>query len=605
VRWFGGGNRTSPRVPAGHAPLWPGAEGCWRVGQWAGHEIRVAAAGSRQVALIGTCGATAAELTWLAEHGVPDDAAWRWPGSYLVIERTPAATTIWTDLAAAWPVYTTTAGGLTYWASSSRALAGLTGAPVDLDRMAAWLLAPTVPALLERRSAFTGIDHVPAGHRLTIPRHGTPALARVWRPHARPGAATRLRDELAAAVTVRLEYAQRPTSDLSGGLDSTALAVLAAQQAKPGRMVAGVTVHPAGRTHGGDLDYATAVVAVSPLVHELVSLTSVHAPYTALDQVPVTDEPAPSTVTYARFARQMIWMREVLGTDCHFTGDGGDSLLCTPPIQLADLIATGRYRRGIAETLAWARVRRRAAWPLLAAATRAARTSRTASLATLARQLRAGATGAGANGDVGWYLAEPVPGWATGDARARAAAIADTCRVEEVPAGRFATTATAEGIAEVGRSARADIQLAEHHGVAVINPFTDSRLVDSYLALALDEQPGPAQYKPILRAALADLFPPELAARTTKGDFNPDHYGGLRANLPALHDLADGHLAAAGLVDPARFRHALTLAAAGHPGGTAAVETVIAAETWLRALDTAPPVTWQRTGHHQSQGRAA
>ncbi|MGY6657629.1 albusnodin/ikarugamycin family macrolactam cyclase [Amycolatopsis sp. TRM77291] len=600
MRWFGGfaTPATPPRSPIGGARLWPTMPGCWTVGTWSGNEVHTTWSGTRFVAVVGTCGVTAAELTRLGTDGVPDDVAWRWPGSYTTVEVTRAATRIWTDLGGAWPIYTAFADGGVYWASSSRALAGLTGAGPDLDRLAGWLLAPSVPVLLAERSAFEDIALVPPGHRLTIDGDNT-RVNRVWWPRRQPGSPPRrLRDELAAAVAERLATATMLTSDLSGGFDSTALALLAAEQAGPGRIVTGVTVHPAGCSSGGDLDYARLAAQRPGLAHRLMPLTGEHAPYTALDEVSVTDEPAPSTIAHARFAGQLRWIRDTLGTDCHLTGDGGDSLLCTPPIMLADLVATGHHRRAVAETVRWARLRRLPAWPLLTAAVRTARTSRVDALTTLAVDLWTGTAPNRPDGHIGWYTTETVPPWASPAARGRAAALAHgaAARLADVPGGAFATTVAAENMAEVGRSARADIQLAEHAGVLLANPFTDSRVIDTYLSVPLDARPGPAHYKPVLGAALADLFPAKLAARTTKGDFNPDHYGGMRANLPALHALADGQLAALGLVDPAALRRTLTMTAAGLPVAFSTVEPAIAAEVWLRALADAPRVAWSATG---------
>ena len=66
----------------------------------------------------------------------------------------------------------------------------------------------------------------------------------------------------------------------------------------------------------------------------------------------------------------------------------------------------------------------------------------------------------------------------------------------------------------------------------------------------------------------------------------------MRANLPALHALADGRLAALGLIDPAALRRALTMTAAGLPVAFSTVEPAIAAEVWLRALADAPCIAW-------------
>ncbi|MFE9244414.1 albusnodin/ikarugamycin family macrolactam cyclase [Nocardiopsis sp. NPDC006938] len=602
MRWFGGfsGAGAAPRTPVHGRPLWPGARDCWAVGTRLGSEARTAVAGRRAVVVMGPCGASEAELRHLASDGVSDNVVWLWPGSYAVVLVTDESTTLWTDLGGAQPLYSVTARGGTYWASSSRALAGLNGGGPDLDRMAAWLLAPSVPALLGSRSSFAGVSLVPAGHRLTLPTYGEPSVRRVWRPQPRNGhPALRLRDELTSAVDVRFGSSTTPTTDLSGGYDSTSLALLAADAGHP---VTGVTVHPAGRLGGGDLDYAHRAAEHVGISHRLIPLGAEHAPYSGLTEVPVTDEPAPSTIAHARFSGQLSWMREELGTDCHLTGDGGDSLLCSPPIMLADLVATGRVGRASVETVRWARLRRRAALPLLRSAHRTARTRRMVALRDLAVDLRAGRPRHYVEGDIGWCATEAVPPWATADARRRAGVLASEAAERSGPVriGEFSSTMATEGIAEVGRSARADVQLAEWSGVALHNPFTDSRVIDAYLSVPLDARPGPAHYKPILGEAMANLFPVELARRSTKGDFNPDHYGGMRANLSRLHDLADGWLAALGLVDPARLRLTLSMTAAGVPVPFSTVEPAVAAEVWLRALDVADPVEWSAVGSETS-----
>lgn len=92
--------------------------------------------------------------------------------------------------------------------------------------------------------------------------------------------------------------------------------------------------------------------------------------------------------------------------------------------------------------------------------------------------------------------------------------------------------------------------------------------------------------------AVGDLLPPAIATRTTKGSFDADHYRGLRANLPAVLDLAGGRLAELGLVDARRLRAALQRGAAGLPAPFGLLEPAIAIEVWLRSLSGAPLGRW-------------
>jgi asparagine synthase (glutamine-hydrolysing) len=110
---------------------------------------------------------------------------------------------------------------------------------------------------------------------------------------------------------------------------------------------------------------------------------------------------------------------------------------------------------------------------------------------------------------------------------------------------------------------------------------------------------GPTAYKPLLSEALADLLPSVVAHRRTKGDSTSDHICGLRANLPQILQLADGHLASADLIDPGQLRALLNQAAAGLPMSAAAVEPAVTAEVWLRSLTRTPDIRWEMTEFEQ------
>ncbi len=154
----------------------------------------------------------------------------------------------------------------------------------------------------------------------------------------------------------------------------------------------------------------------------------------------------------------------------------------------------------------------------------------------------------------------------------------------------IATQLAVEAIQTVGRTARSDVQIAEHYGIVMHNPFTDPQVIAAALSVPAWLQASPYRYKPLLAMALANRLPPAIAARRTKGDFTPDHYLGLRANAAALRELADGRLAERSLVDPDGLRRQLDHVEAGLPVTFSDFEPVLAAEVWLRAIETTAPV---------------
>lgn len=573
----------------------------WKLESGAGRGIlRAARAGQHLVLVVGCCAANDSELTALAalaaQGRVGDDIASKWAGSYQVCHVSPTLVSVWTDLGGIWPVYTIAVDGGVYWSTSSRVLSGRLGRGVDLDWIAATVLAPEAPELVATRSAFAGVHRVPPGFRLDLSMAGPARTTPVWAPVPRDGhPAAELRRELELAAAARLDTSLAASADLSGGFDSTAIALTAAELLAPDRAITAVTLHPDGVWSGGDLDYARQAGRHRGIRHRFLPLNDQHLPYSRLDELPLTDEPAPSTVTYALFASQLDWLRDSIGSDCHFTGDGADALLCSPPVMIAELLKAGQIRRAVSEAIAWARLRREPPTRLLRAALRTSRTAPGTGYGRYARFLANGSRDDGHYPDVSWGPDPWLPAWATAVARERLIEVADSyaAAVAGQHSDDLTTRAIALAMGEVGRTARADVQLAAHHGVALHNPFIDSRIIQTALSVPLAERPGPATYKPILLEAMTGLFPASLQKRTTKGSYTADAYRGIRANLAQLVDLVDGHLAGHDLVDVPHLQRAIHVMAAGAPNPMAGFEPVLMAEAWLRTLSATRSVDWE------------
>lgn len=604
--WFGGlttDGRETPCAPSGSrltAPSWCPA---WIVGPWPDSDVRMAAAGNRRVVIFGPCSATDHEVRRLAERGVTDAVLLAFAGSYTVVESTADRTIVFTDIGHAWPIYTAETVHGTVWGSSALALAALSGTRPDSSWLAAALLVPQAPELTVGRSAFAGVRAVPPASRLVLAPGVRPQVLSGWRPETAAAemmdGAARLRRMLGDAVATRIATSHSPSADCSGGLDSTSLTLLAVDHLSDRGRLHAVTVHPAGTTTGGDLDYARAAIRASNnITHLLCPLENRHAPFSRMQELmPPTDEPAPTTIAIARAVAEFDMLREV-GSDCHFTGDGGDTLLGGHPAYLADLVRWRQARLVAHHVIGWARLHRIGVWPVLAEVLCTATTRRAASLMALAGEL----DGGGRRRQLGpsfarWHLRPAPVAWATPPAREIAADAARRAaeRVGDPGEAGIGAALTLQAIQTVGRTARADAQVAQHYGVRLHNPFTDPQVIAACLSVPTWQRHTPYQYKPLLTTALVDILPAEIAARRTKGDFTPDHYLGLRANASALYDLADGHLAALDLVHPARLRQLFTQVEAGLPVISSDFEPVVATEVWLRAIVAATPsVQWER-----------
>jgi asparagine synthase (glutamine-hydrolysing) len=535
----------------------------WVFGEWSDNEARTARGAERTVTVFGLCSARPSEIQGMADQGVDDARLSTYAGSFTVVESTDQMTVVHSDAGHAQPVYVASAPeGWALWASSSLTLASLVRARPDPAWLADLLLAPHRPYLLAGRSAFTGISMVEPGHRLVMTENSWESHPG-WRPPAAVSSteegAVLLRSALERAVRTRVGGLRRWSADCSGGLDSTTLALVAASQSPAGAHGRAVTIHPDGVIEGGDLDYArTAIQAYPNVQHVFCAITAQQLPYSRMTELAVaTDEPAPGTVTLARLVAEFELLQTIGVTDCHLTGDGGDTLLGGHPEHLAELRKARNWRLLFQHTVGWAHLHRTQFWPLL----------RT----TDAAQRRAD---------------QETPRWATEHARQ---ASLDRGHGRPVESDK-----TLEAIRIVGRTARSDIQTAEKYGIRIHNPFVDPQVIYAALSTPSHRRASPYQYKVLLAKAASHVLPGPVARRQSKGDFTPDHYLGLRANLSEVNELANGMLAELDLVHPARLRQILFRAASGMPVAFSEFEPVLTAEVWLRAVEAAlPTVTWR------------
>jgi asparagine synthase (glutamine-hydrolysing) len=68
-------------------------------------------------------------------------------------------------------------------------------------------------------------------------------------------------------------------------------------------------------------------------------------------------------------------------------------------------------------------------------------------------------------------------------------------------------------------------------GIHVTHPFQDPRLVRLGLGIQDRIRPEPGKIKPVLATAMADILPPEILTRRSKGCFDELYYRGLARNL--------------------------------------------------------------------------
>ncbi|MGW2324729.1 albusnodin/ikarugamycin family macrolactam cyclase [Streptomyces sp. NPDC001700] len=605
MRWCTGweGGPAADRRPVKGTAV-PGLGSVWSVGWPAGRVLTAAAAGAA-LAVVGHCGASARQV----REALPVVRArgWRaltrWPGSYLTLARSDDTVAVIGDLAGQHSVYFRQHAGGTWWATAAQPLAAFDAAPVDPTALAAHL-AFGQPDVLADRSLFRAVTRVPTGHLLLITPEGArvePYEPTTYAPVDLEQAAPLVRAALTEAVASRIEGG--PVSADLAGLDSTTLACLAARQHG---LVTAVTFADE-RLRDDDLAYARRTAAATPGLRHQVVLGGADIVYYAgledLARLPFTDAPNAYVVT-ASIKRAVLDTVVAQGPGVHLSGAAGDAVLSAPSAYLADLLRERQRRRAMRHALGHARLRHTSPRAVWGRARPAARTDLAGTWRELGAELRGPARewAPQAQRPLAWTPLLATADWMSRDVRQLLADALDRAAEELTHAPvRLAEWSDRQDLARVGAntSGLRQIALAEY-GIELSAPYLDNEVIRACLAVPADQRGAPGRYKPLLAAAFTGtgVLPDFVLTRITKGGFNALAYAGLTRHTSVLLDLLgpNSRLAALGLVSQAPVAAMLARAAAGQPTAQAAVHLVVAAEIWLRHLDSAP--SWWEVADH-------
>ncbi|MFE6697849.1 asparagine synthase-related protein [Streptomyces sp. NPDC057718] len=495
------------------------------------------------------------------------------------------------------------------------ALARLIDAPLDEGALALRLL-DFLPHPLSRRAVWRGVHETGAGYGLALPvaAPGTAAVPgptehRWWEPP--PGelplaeGARKVGDAVATSVRAHVGGLDRISCELSGGLDSTALA-FAARETGP-EALALLTVAARDR-YSEDESWArraveaarnpaaTAVPAsghhtAPALDHHIVPASD--APYFYADlastAAELNDEPLPVAPGRAR-AELLLGRARATGSRYHLTGYGGDEIFLGLPHAYQDLFHGNPLT-------AWNHLgglRHQLGWPLLP--TLKALLDRSTFPRWLAGAVTAAPQPVARTPLLSWGVRQSLHPWLTDHAKTLIAeefrAAAEHAEPIDPWRGRHVDI---DGVRMGARHFQAMEDIGMTIGLPVVAPFYDDRVLEAALAVRLPERISPWRYKPLLVEAMRGVVPDALLARTTKDHMASDEHQGLREHAPELAELwTNSRLAEHGLVDARRL-----LRLAAEPFSPVLVEhsisSTVAGETWLRTAEDAWPTTPHRT----------
>ncbi|MFF3431447.1 asparagine synthase-related protein [Streptomyces sp. NPDC002602] len=542
--------------------------------------------GTAEVFLVGACLASSSEARGAADSAARGywHAAGRLPGSYLGIVRVGRTVRISGDRAATVQVYWTATESTVTWSTSASAMAALTGAAPDPVRLLAeittWGVEPCV------NGWFQGIHRVPPGSALTVAPDLPPALQRLPAP-ARlsfADAAEALRYELPLAVGRRTLTGRPLSSDLSGGVDSTSIACLAAAHTD----LTAITYVDAAMADQDDTRYAAEVAATYPAIsRHLVDGRRTGSRHfdqlTAPTGVPVTDTPALSVAMLGILEAQLAPALAAHSTG-HLNGWGGDNVLDAFPFP-ADRYRSGARAAALRDAHKLARDRRSSAHPVLRTVAAAGRRTHPKALADLADTVLAAPAPPGLPdaADVArWCGRLSTDRWLTPAGRAALAGfIGARAQSADPTIGPGALRERLALEATGSEHANLDTVTRTLWGLPMHAPFLDTRIVDICHAVPAWERRRPGDFKPLARAALTGLVHAPVLSRRTKTPFT-GIYDGLRVNAPALRGLLTGStLAESGLIDTSAVLSSLDRTIHGSPADLVSLHTLVAIEVWL------------------------
>ncbi|MGY4929439.1 asparagine synthase-related protein [Streptomyces sp. 900105755] len=391
-----------------------------------------------------------------------------------------------------------------------------------------------------RLTPFAGVYRVLGGEVVELSVTGRLRGRRAGDPAAPPdvlqsGVAGRdLRRALEQAVARRL--GRTTACHVSGGTDSTSIALLAARLLAEGDGPDADLILLAGRFDGGELagerpylqEAVDAVRRLAPAARPVIVEADDVADFDDFEHhAGDSDEP------HAHAFRAPFWSRlhavaAELGCDILLTGCGADPVVDSNPLHLHRLARSGRLRELTRQARAYAATSERGIREVVGS--HVVRPALPLAAERFARLVHRGTV----LGGLGNFTRPPWlrPGFARAHGY-RAASIAES---------RFAFGSRPEqALYDAANYLAAPDPLswrhAQRNGFFLSHPFLDPEVIATMRCLPAEVTMRAGRSKAVLREAMADLLPRRISGRTAKIPFNDLYVRGLRAHGDELVDL--------------------------------------------------------------------
>ena len=298
--------------------------------------IAVQRDGAIAIAIAGRVPAgTTADSLLAAVQRDGESAVERVPGEWIVAYRTPDRLIVLRDAAGARTAYWGQHGGRVLVAVEPKGVVVSPGFPRRIDpiALAQFLTFSFVP---EVRTGLADVHEIPAGHRLEVDlRNGETRLVRWFRhedhhPVVEPPEpwVRKARTVIDEAICARLPAGEPVAAFLSGGLDSSIVATIAAAARRERGDPPPVTLSlHFGPDHPNELEFARAVAARARTDHREIEFRGRDLHSTLRRMIWHLDEPIGDPVTAGNFA-----LAEAAASEARWVlnGEGGDPVFGGP-----------------------------------------------------------------------------------------------------------------------------------------------------------------------------------------------------------------------------------------------------------------------------------
>lgn len=440
-----------------------------------------------------------------------------------------------------------------------------------------------------RRGPFVDAMRLFAGESLHV-RERSLTIRRYWCPgkfqaenrkRTMDDCVAEFAEGLTDAVRVRIPKSGNILCELSGGLDSTTVTSIASKLlgSEAQRRLHAVTVTYPDTPKTDERLRATEVAARAHANHHYLEWRHSEPLFGGIpENTHYWDEP---TFNVHSHAMALAKHRIMLSEDCQivFTGAGAEALLCEQiawPVFLSDDLLRGRLSDMLSGLRTWQGPRKVSLIYLFYRAC----------VAPLVRPISA----------ITYEARQLVPPWLTRDARRRFRELKrrlprPTFTYRNISGSWMAEQWQAAGSAAIQGYA------ASHYDTTF--PFLHRPLVESVLRMPWNIKTSPVANKPLLRRLAADVLPASFAKRASSVA-DPAVGKALAVQRDRIEAFTvPSALAELGIVDPAELSRTIAKVQSGFGTGLRFVVTVLAAELWVRAVQSGQ---WRHMQMNRSGG---